>query len=118
MTSDKSENQRTIVFANPPGSTNFTYAKVPVRELNEEIMDVGFVQSAGNANFPGGMQALYRDHRFAQAVPLSENWAYKYLIDFDGMGYSGRFFALLASESAVIKSTVYREFYSEWIQPW
>lgn len=28
------------------------------------------------------------------------------------------FFAFLASDSAVIKNTIYKEYYSEWIQPW
>jgi len=61
---------------------------------------------------------MERDHRFADPVPLGEHWRHKYLIDFDGMGYSARLFALLASDSAVVKSTVYREFFSDWIQPW
>ncbi|KAG8991784.1 capsule-associated protein CAP1 [Tulasnella sp. 427] len=61
---------------------------------------------------------MRKDHRFADAVPLGEHWKYKYLIDFDGMGYSARLFAFLMSESAVIKSTVYKEFFSDWIQPW
>jgi hypothetical protein len=61
---------------------------------------------------------MRKDHRFADAVPLGENWKHKYLIDIDGMGYSARLFALLKSESAVLKSTVYTEFMSEWIQPW
>lgn len=34
------------------------------------------------------------------------------------MGYSGRFMAFMASDSAVIKSTVYKEYFTDWIQPW
>jgi hypothetical protein len=34
------------------------------------------------------------------------------------MGYSGRFMAFLASESAALKSTAWREYFSEWLQPW
>jgi len=34
------------------------------------------------------------------------------------MGYSGRFFAFLASDSVPVKATVYSEFFSDWIQPW
>lgn len=61
---------------------------------------------------------MEKEHRFAEYVPLGEHWKYKWLVDFDGMGYSARVFALLASESAVVKSTIYREFWSDWIQPW
>lgn len=57
-------------------------------------------------------------HRFGDAVPLSEHWKHKYLIDVDGMGYSARLFAFLMSESAVIKSTIYKEWFDGWIQPW
>ncbi|KAF8712487.1 hypothetical protein AX14_013057 [Amanita brunnescens Koide BX004] len=34
------------------------------------------------------------------------------------MSYSGRFMSFLASDSAPIKSTIYEEFFSDWIQPW
>ena len=34
------------------------------------------------------------------------------------MSYSVRFTALLASDSATIKSMVYREYFSDWMQPW
>jgi len=56
--------------------------------------------------------------RFADAVQLTDHWKYKYLIDLDGQSYSAHFLAFMASQSAVLKSTVYREFFSDWIQPW
>jgi hypothetical protein len=34
------------------------------------------------------------------------------------MSYSGKFSAFLGSDSVVIKSSVYHEFFSDWIQPW
>ena len=37
--------------------------------------------------------------------------SYKYLIGLDGISYSARSMALLASDSAVIKSTVYKEYF-------
>jgi hypothetical protein len=132
MTSDHSRVNRTIVFADPPGTDNFISAQVAVGDLNDEMMDVAFTKAVGCTQYPnGGCDAMRKDHRFADAVPLGENWRHKYLIDLDGMGYSARLFALvslysiqeanhsqLKSESAVLKSTVYSEFMSEWIQPW
>jgi hypothetical protein len=41
---------------------------------------------------------MRKDHRFADAVPMGENWRHKYLIDLDGMGYSARLFALVRTQ--------------------
>jgi hypothetical protein len=116
MTSDAAEANKTITFADPPSTSNFVSANVPTWAVNDEIMDVAFVKSTGH--YPGGPDALKRDHRFHDAVPLGGHFSYKYLVDLDGMAYSGRFMAFLASDSAVIKSTVYQEYLSDWIQPW
>lgn len=119
MASDTSHANRTILFADPPGSSKYIYAEVSSADLNKEIMDVAFVKLVDAFNFPGGIAALARDHRFDEnGVNLGDHWKHKYLIDVDGMGYSGRFFSFLESDSAVVKASVYREFFGEWIQPW
>jgi hypothetical protein len=81
-------------------------------------MDVAFVSSIDHEIYPGGLDQQVRDYRFDDAAVLSDHWAHKYLLDLDGMSYSGKFFAFLGSDSAVIKSGVYQEFFSDWIQPW
>jgi hypothetical protein len=118
MASSTSDINRTIVFADPPASTNFVYASVPIASLNQEIMDVAFVSSVGSDQYPGGLSQQVLDHRFDDAALLSDYWAHKYLLDLDGMSYSGKFFAFMGSDSVVIKSSVYQEFFSDWIQPW
>ena len=118
MTSDLSSNNKTVVFADPPTSKNFIEADIPMKHLNDKMMDLAFVKAVGCTQYAGGCDGMRKDHRFADPVPLGENWRHKYLIDIDGMGYSARLFALLMSESAVLKTTVYREFFSDWIQPW
>ena len=118
LASSTSEISRTIVFADPPASTNFVYASVPLASLNRKIMDVAFVSSVDHKNYPGGFSRQIQDNRFDDGVILSDYWAHKYILDLDGMGYSGKFLAFLGSDSAVIKSTVYMEFFSDWIQPW
>lgn len=117
MASSKSDEKRDVIFPSP-SSPSFTSASVPIAKLNEEIMDVAFVRLLGWANYPGGRAALRKAHRFDKSVPLGEHWRYKYLVDVDGMGYSGRFFSFLASDSVPLKSTVYDEYFSDWIQPW
>lgn len=119
LANDRSSINRTIVFADPPGSTNYIYADVPAATLNDEIMDVAFVKIVGAESFPGGLDALVRVHRVDDGgVNLGDHWKHKYIVDLDGMGYSGRFFSFMESDSAVLKATVYREFFSDWIQPW
>ncbi|KAF8452826.1 glycosyltransferase family 90 protein [Boletus edulis BED1] len=116
MAHESTTNNVTIVHASPSRPNTFISTTVPARDLNNDIMDVAFVSAVGE--YPGGEEALRKAHRFTRSVPLGEHWSYKYLLDLDGMSYSARFMALLASDSAVLKSTVYKEYFSDWIQPW
>ncbi|KIJ43830.1 glycosyltransferase family 90 protein [Sphaerobolus stellatus SS14] len=118
MSSTPTNATRPVVFTDPPGSDHFVSADVPLAKLNAELMDTAFTKGLGCESFPGGCGLMKKLYRFAPAVPLGEHWKHKYLVDFDGMGYSGRSMAFLASESVLVKSTVYREFFSDWIQPW
>lgn len=101
-----------------PESGQLISVPVPLDSLNSDIMDVGFTRATACKPENGGCDRIYKQFRFAQTVPLGEHWAHKYLIDLDGMGYSARSMAFLASGSALLKSTVYREFFTDWIQPW
>lgn len=118
MASDKSNATRTVTFADPPSTTNYVAATVPITRLNDEIMDTAFVKAMSPDTYPGGLTAMMNDHRFGDSVPLGKHWSYKYLVDMDGMSYSGRFMSFLASDSVPVKTTVYEEFFSDWIQPW
>ncbi|KAK2464483.1 hypothetical protein APHAL10511_003462 [Amanita phalloides] len=119
MASDTSNMNRSVTYARPSSSsTNFVTTQVSAAKLNEEIMDAAFTKAMSPESYPGGMKALQASHRFGDAVPLGRHWSYRYLIDLDGMSYSGRFMAFLASDSVPIKSTIYEEFFSDWIQPW
>ncbi|KAF8240096.1 hypothetical protein L208DRAFT_1420477 [Tricholoma matsutake] len=118
LASDTSSANRTVTFEDPPASANYVSASVPVSWLNTEIMNVAFVKAVAPEAYPGGLSALTDTHRFGDAGPLGKHWAYKYVADLDGMSYSGRFMAFLASDSVPVKATVYEEYFSDWIQPW
>ncbi|KAL4256465.1 Protein O-Glucosyltransferase/Glycosyltransferase 90 [Pleurotus pulmonarius] len=49
---------------------------------------------------------------------IKEAGSYKYVLDVDGNGWSGRFKRLITSNSLVFKATIYPEWYSDRIQPW
>ncbi|KAJ3842860.1 capsular associated protein [Lentinula raphanica] len=95
-----------------------TAHKIPAATLNKALMDVAFVKASNADQYPGGLEKLMAEHRFSGSVYLGGHWQYKYLLDLDGMSYSGRFMSFLASDSVPLKSTVYEEFFSEWIEPW
>ena len=43
---------------------------------------------------------------------------YKYLLDIDGNSWSGRFRRLMLSNGAVMKATIFQEFWTDWAIPW
>ncbi|KAJ7366732.1 glycosyl transferase family 90-domain-containing protein [Mycena albidolilacea] len=50
--------------------------------------------------------------------PKEEVYKYKYLLDVDGNTFSGRYLGLLRSGSLVFKSTVFDEYFNDWIRPY
>ncbi|KAF8208814.1 glycosyl transferase family 90-domain-containing protein [Mycena galopus ATCC 62051] len=51
-------------------------------------------------------------------APKEEIYKYKYLLDLDGNTFSGRYLGLLKSGSLVFKSTVFNEFFNDWLRPY
>lgn len=50
--------------------------------------------------------------------PSSMAEQYKYVLDIDGNSFSGRFYRLLKSKSAIVKSTIFREWHDDLLYPW
>lgn len=50
--------------------------------------------------------------------PLSSTYQAKYALDIDGNGFSGRFYRLLKSRSAVVKQTIFKEWHDGHLVPW
>ncbi|EJT99486.1 hypothetical protein DACRYDRAFT_81869 [Dacryopinax primogenitus] len=97
----------------------WTESRIDVNTLRTTAMDVGFTMAVQCAPYePGGCEGMMEDYKFVDAVPLHAAYKSKILLDLDGMGYSARSLALLASKSALVKSTIYAEFFDDWIQPW
>ncbi|GAA6021931.1 hypothetical protein JCM11491_004798 [Sporobolomyces phaffii] len=57
-------------------------------------------------------------YRVEPPAPLSDAWRHKFVLDIDEIGFSPRFLALMESKSAVVKSSIQREFWRGWAQPW
>ena len=55
---------------------------------------------------------------FAPFEDQQDLWKWKYLLDIDGLGLSGRFYSLMKSKSLVFKCAMFREWHNEWLWPW
>lgn len=54
----------------------------------------------------------------AESTDFQSHWSYKYLMDLDGAGFSGRFLPFLASTSVPFKAALFREWYDSRITAW
>lgn len=63
-------------------------------------------------------QIVYHISYYCLLQGLDESYQYKYLMDVDGNGWSGRFHRLMSTKSVVLKSTIFPEWYTERIMPW
>ncbi|KAJ6498225.1 glycosyl transferase family 90-domain-containing protein [Mycena vulgaris] len=50
--------------------------------------------------------------------PREDLYGYKYALDVDGTTFSGRFLGLLRSGSLVFKSTLFEEYFNDWLRPY
>jgi len=81
-------------------------------------MDAGFVSLIGCGVLRTCRSLELGDYRKVPVDPPSVRRMFKMLIDVDGMGFSSRFLYLLGLGSAVVKNTIYVEYYSDWLTPW
>ncbi|KAJ7629030.1 glycosyl transferase family 90-domain-containing protein [Roridomyces roridus] len=53
-----------------------------------------------------------------KSAPREELYRYRYAFDVDGNSFSGRYLGLLRSGSLVFKSTVFTEYFNDWLRPY
>ena len=68
----------------------------------------------------GGRDCDEQEVEFGLVGPqdFQSHWQYKYLIDMDGAGFSGRFLPFLQSGSLPFKVALFREWYDSRLMPW
>ncbi|OCF42296.1 hypothetical protein I317_03916 [Kwoniella heveanensis CBS 569] len=86
-------------------------------QLNSELMDVGFVDEAIQCD-EEICKKVEEGYKFAGRKDWNQGNQYKYLLDIDGNGWSARFKRLMSTNSVVLKSTIFPEWYTDRIQPW
>ncbi|KAG2004732.1 hypothetical protein CC2G_003257 [Coprinopsis cinerea AmutBmut pab1-1] len=85
--------------------------------LNPAVMDIAFAEGpiACSESTCKELEAIYPFRPYQGAKEAGQ---YKYVIDVDGNGWSGRFKRLMTSNALIFKSTLYPEWYADRIQPW
>ncbi|QRW17661.1 glycosyltransferase family 90 protein [Rhizoctonia solani] len=87
------------------------------KELNERLMDVAFAGSPIQCEEPvcTEMKKIfeYRGH-----MGWSDANKYKYIMDIDGNGWSARFKRLMTTNSMILKTTIFPEWYMDRVMPW
>lgn len=80
--------------------------------LVDRYLDFGFSGKAGQCTEDdGSCDAIKELIEFMPTLGWNQANEYKYLLDLDGNAWSGRFHRLLSSNSVVLKSTIFPEWY-------
>ncbi|KAH8918392.1 glycosyltransferase family 90 protein [Atractiella rhizophila] len=110
-------NPRPVTFLSSDGSTR--RENVPTKELMERYADFAFSGLMAQCDEDGTCKAVKELIKWEEKGMIwdEQNW-YKFQLDVDGNAWSGRFHRLLSSNSAIIKSTIFPEWYTDRIQPW
>ncbi|GAA5868209.1 hypothetical protein JCM3774_000601 [Rhodotorula dairenensis] len=86
--------------------------------LARHWFDFRFLGEAKQCCDPAMCDSFEKDFLWDDWMDPAKQAEYKYVIDVDGNGWSGRFHRLMKSNSMVLKSTIFPEWYQDMIQPW
>ncbi|KIM51684.1 glycosyltransferase family 90 protein [Scleroderma citrinum Foug A] len=93
--------------------------EMKVVRVNPAWMDVAFVGKPITCDDARGTcREMEEAWEFRRTQKRKEEGRYKFILDVDGNGWSGRFQRLITSNALVFKATIYPEWYSSRIAPW
>lgn len=111
--------EMTLLLPDQRHSDRFTYVRIPGRSLQDLDLrsDIHIVDGIARC---GGRDCDDQATELGLVKPedFQSHWSYKYLIDLDGAGFSGRFLAFLRSRSLPFKAALFREWYDSRLVPW
>ncbi|KAG6380385.1 glycosyltransferase family 90 protein [Boletus reticuloceps] len=90
---------------------------VPFAQINPSWMNVAFTDKPIACD-QGTCDEMTRIWPFLEVQGKSEEGQYKFILDVDGNGWSGRFKRLITSNALIFKATIYPEWYTSRIAPW
>ncbi|GAA5925177.1 uncharacterized protein JCM15063_004946 [Sporobolomyces koalae] len=94
--------------------------EVPNYRVNPLFLDTGMVGPAVQCvQEDGTCDKMYQVFQgYDKRISFDRASLYKYVLDVDGNSWSGRFRRLMLSNAAVVKATIFREFWTDWAIPW
>ncbi|KAK4702828.1 hypothetical protein P7C70_g3392, partial [Phenoliferia sp. Uapishka_3] len=118
LLSHRETGSRDIVVTDGQDRTYKT--KVPNYRLNPLFLDTGMVGPAVQCVVEDGTCDKMSDvfQGYDKRMSFDRSTLYKYVLDVDGNSWSGRFRRLMMSNAAVVKATVFTEFWTDWAIPW
>ncbi|KAJ6610759.1 glycosyl transferase family 90-domain-containing protein [Mycena sp. CBHHK59/15] len=102
---------------------NFTrYKLVRLAQKHTDLLDVEITSFAdelcGSESECDKKKIVQEYNIIGPGAPREDEYKYKYLLDVDGMTFSGRYLGLLRSGSLVFKATVFTEYFNDWLRPY
>ncbi|KAJ7779072.1 glycosyl transferase family 90-domain-containing protein [Mycena metata] len=95
------------------------FRAVDLARAHPDLMEIGFSGFhkilCGADCDAAKIKAEYNITRVRE--PREHVYKYKYVLDLDGNSFSGRYLGLLSSGSLVFKSTVFEEYFNDWLRP-
>lgn len=101
-------NPQTYAYTAMPRSS------LPSIGLNADARFVNEIARCGGRDCDEQVQ----EFGLASSVDFQHHWKFKYLIDLDGAGFSGRFLPFLQSRSVPFKGALFRQWYTSRLTPW
>ncbi|GAA5925127.1 uncharacterized protein JCM15063_004929 [Sporobolomyces koalae] len=96
---------------------NLRESNISTTTLNHLYMDTSFSGAVQQCD-PETCEILRNTIDFKPTIGIDESNTYKYFIDVDGNGWSGRFHRLMSTRSVLLKSTAFPEWYQDRVQEW
>ncbi|GAA5885978.1 hypothetical protein JCM6882_004220 [Rhodosporidiobolus microsporus] len=114
LMSHETEGERSVIWSQ---RGQLRESNISTATLNQLYMDTSFSGALQQCD-PETCELMLKTMEFKPTIGLDESNTYKYLIDVDGNGWSGRFHRLMSTRSVVLKSTAFPEWYQDRIQEW
>lgn len=115
-----SQNPNARVYTTASDNVTLAAYTPDLSPLNKRLFDVLLAGGPKQCSVSDGTcEIMKRILPFAESSMSEEQGnLYKYVLDVNGNGWSGRFQRLLGSNAAVLKSTAFTEWWGDRIQPW
>ncbi|KAF4555970.1 Hypothetical protein D9617_2g059360 [Elsinoe fawcettii] len=103
----------------PSSNNRYRYAYLPSSTLRSTLHpDVKFTDPIVRCGEPDCTNQAVAFKPLVAPTDFQLHWSYKYLLDLDGAGFSGRFLPFLQSKSLPFKAALFREWYDDRVEAW